>query len=291
MRLRKIKSMAAANHFLQEQYLPNEHNKKFMVLPKNLEPAWRKLPKSICLDHIFCIKNLRTVKNDHTYSFNGMMYKITCDFKYSIQNQKIEIRTYLDGTTKVYFADREISVVQHHIQPQIAVPIDTEIIIDQENSLKVRKDSHIEYQKRFYSVAEKHIGKQVKVSEQGNTILIYYRLELIESHQKLLNAFTKSSTKAEHLGPWQKTLKPSSFYRKSASAVGPFCDKIIFSILQRGQGVVDNRSIWGIIDLQKEYGQKALEEACYHAEKLGLYDYRGVSSILRLRYRKKASSA
>jgi len=86
MRLKNIRAIETANHFLQEDYLPNDHNKQFSVLPKNLEPAWRPVPSSIDLSQIFCIKDSRTVKNDHTYSWNGMMYKITSDFKYSIMN-------------------------------------------------------------------------------------------------------------------------------------------------------------------------------------------------------------
>lgn len=36
MRTRNIKSFEKANHFLQEEYLPNDHNKQFSVLAKNL---------------------------------------------------------------------------------------------------------------------------------------------------------------------------------------------------------------------------------------------------------------
>lgn len=116
MRLRKIRSFEVANHFLQEQYLPNDHNKNFMVLPRNLEPAWRVVPSAIDLNNIFCLKERRSVKNDHTFSWNGVTYKLISEFKYSIQNQKIEIRTYLDGTWKVFFADLQVEVTQHHIQ-------------------------------------------------------------------------------------------------------------------------------------------------------------------------------
>jgi len=285
MRVRKIRSFSSANHFLQEQYLPNDHNKKFMVLPRNLVPAWRVLPDTIDLNNIFCLKERRSVKNDHTFSWNGITYKLTSDFKYSIQSQQIEIRTYLDGTWKVFFADREVEVIQHHTQPKISLE-SVQILLDEKDSFKVRKDSHVQIPSGYYSVDEKFIGKQVTIAERDKCILIYFQGKLIESHEKLLNRPTKSSTKSEHMGPWQKTLLPGSIYRKAASCIGPHCDQLIFILLQRGQGIVDNKSIWGIVNLQKMYQRTAVDEACRIAIKMSSCDYGGVASIMRLRYKK-----
>lgn len=290
MRLRKIKSQESANEFLSDQYLENDHNKKFKVLARNLEPAWRAVPGTIDLNEIFCIKERRSVKNDHTYSFEGRLYKITSELKHSIQNQKIEIRTYLDGSQKVFFANRELEVSQHHLQPQISGVEKLKIIITEKDAVTVRKDSHIEYCGGFYSVDESYIEKKVIVRERENVVLIYHRSQLIETHQKLLKGLRQSSTKPEHLGPWQKTLLPGSIYRKAASQIGPWCDKLIFAILQRGQGVVDNKSIWGIISYKKSYQRQSLEEACKLAYEIGTTNYRGVSTVLNLRYKKKIAS-
>lgn len=291
MRIRHIRSFEAANHFLQEQYLNNEHNKKFSVIPANLEPAWRPLPASVDLQEVFCIKERRLVKPDHTFSWNGLIYKITSDFKYSIKKQKIELRVYLDESWKVYFADKEISVQQHHYQPKISVVENVTITEDQEDIITVRKDSHIEYLKKFYSVDPKYIGQCVSVSEQDNMILVYKKKTLIESHKKITSNLINASTKSNHLEPWQETLRPGSVYRSAAQRIGPYCDKIIFAILQRGQGVVDNKSIWGIIGYEKTYSRASVEEACKIAYELGSCDYRTVSSTLRLRFKKRAVGA
>jgi hypothetical protein len=287
LRLQKITTLDAANDFLQNHYLENEHNKKFKVIPKNIEPAWKSLSPSIDLNEIFCIKEYRQMKNDHTYSWNGQTYKITSDLKYSIQGQKIEIRTYLDESVKVFFANKEISVVQHHIQPQIELPSDLKIIAQNEDYINVRKDSHFEYQNCFYSVDSKYIGKQILVHEKENILLIYYQTKLIESHHKIVKGLRSSSTKPEHLGPWQSYLKPSSIYRSKASAIGTYCDKVIFAILQKGQGVVDNKNIWAILNLKNEYQRHSIEEACKCAFEINSCSYRSVASILNLKYKKK----
>jgi transposase len=286
MRLKNIRATETANHFLQEEYLPNDHNKQFSVLPKNLEPAWRPVPSSIDLSQVFCIKDRRTVKNDHTFSWNGMLYKITSDFKYSIMNQKVEIRTYLDGTWAVYFADRKLEVLQHHIQPALSVEQVVEYVPTAEGAFKVRKDGHIEYQGGFYSVAEEYIGTHVQVSERSDVVLIYHQTTLIETHGKIAKGFRNSSTKPEHRGPWEKQLLPGSMYRRAASQVGPSCEQLIVILLQRGQGVIDNKNIWAIINLRKAYGRNAVEEVCGLAIKTSACDYRSVSTLLRLRYKK-----
>ena len=112
MRLRKIKSYEAANSFLQEQYLPNEHAKKFEVLPISQETAYREVSEDICLNEVFCIKEHRSVKRDHTLSWKGDLYDLKSPLKYSIYNQKIEIRTYQDLTWKGFFAGKEIELTK-----------------------------------------------------------------------------------------------------------------------------------------------------------------------------------
>ena len=286
MRLRNITSFAGANEFLNNQFLPNEYNKNFKVIPSNLESGWRPLPSNINLDEIFCLKYYRQVKNDHTYSFEGQIFKITSDLRYSIQNQKIEIRIYPDAAMKVYFAERELDVEVHHISPKIDIS-DKLIITSNENDLfKVRKDGHVFFKSKYYSVASEYVGKMVVVREHKDILLVYYKTKLIESHQKITNKFYKNSTKPEHLKPWQSTLLPTSVYRKTARKIGPHCDKLIFSILHRGQGVVDNGTIWAILKLTTNYASVSINEACEFALNTDSMGLRSVMSYLNLRARR-----
>jgi hypothetical protein len=110
MRLRNINSFAAANCFLQEQYLPNEYNSKYTVTPKSLKTNYKEVPEHIDLNEIFCLKEYRTVRNDHTFSWNSELHKIISPVRYSIAKQKLEIRTYQDLTWKVFFAGKPIEI-------------------------------------------------------------------------------------------------------------------------------------------------------------------------------------
>lgn len=294
MRLRKIKSYEAANDFLQTQFLPNDYNKNFKVVPSNLESGWKKLPPEIDLNEIFCLKYLRTVKSDHTYSLNGQLYRIKSDLKYSIQNQKIEVRIYSDESKKVYFAERELEVEIFISPVKLSIDNKLELITEDKNTIKVRKDGHIFYKEKYYSVASQYLEKLVTVKEHENgsetILLIYLRTKLIESHNKIKNKLYLASTKPEHLGPWQTTLSPTSVYRKAAKQIGADCDKLIFTILQKGQGVVDNKTIWAIIGLKKSYSKTVLNEACDFSLEIGSANLRSVMSYLNLRGKKMINS-
>ena len=290
MRLLKIKTYESANDFLQSQFLPNDYNKNFKVVPSNLESGWKKLPAEIDLNEIFCLKYLRTVKSDHTYSFNGQIYRIKSDLKHSIWNQKIEVRIYPDDSKKVYFAERELAVELVVGPVKCNVDDKLHLIIDDKNTIKVRKDSHVFYSEKYYSVDPKYIETLVSVKEHENgsetILLIYHQRKLIESHNKIKNKFYLSSTKPEHLSAWQATLSPTSVYRRAAKQIGSDCDQFIFTVLQKGQGVVDNGTIWAIIDLKKSYTKPLINEACKFALEIGSVKLRTIKNYLNLRGRK-----
>lgn len=110
MRIRKVKRMPAANDYLQSQFLPNYWNIKNTVMPASQDKKYRKLDPRINLNEIFCTKEYRVVKHDHTISWDSELYQLHSPLKYSIQNQEIELRTYQDLTWKAYFAGKEIEV-------------------------------------------------------------------------------------------------------------------------------------------------------------------------------------
>jgi len=117
MRLRKIHRMPAANDYLQNQFLPNYWKKRNTIAPRSLESRYTPLHASINLKETLCLKEYRTVKRDHTLSWNGTEYGLRSPLKYSIYRQKIEIRTYQDLTWKAFFADRPIDLNEvHHVQ-------------------------------------------------------------------------------------------------------------------------------------------------------------------------------
>ncbi len=91
LRLNKVRTIEQANDYLKNVYLPS-HNAKFMVLRRSLQSMYRRVPSSWSLEDIFCIKEYRLVGNDHTISWLGERYMISDQLRFSISNQRLEIR-------------------------------------------------------------------------------------------------------------------------------------------------------------------------------------------------------
>lgn len=112
MRLNKIRTMSAANEYLQTQYLPHDHNPRFAVLAHNPQSAYKALALNTDLSSIFCIKEYRVIGKDHTISLGAEKYMIADQLKFSIHRQKIELRMNQDKQWKAYFAGRPIKLVK-----------------------------------------------------------------------------------------------------------------------------------------------------------------------------------
>jgi hypothetical protein len=115
MRLRNIQTIPAANYFLQREFIPNYWAKNNTVVARDLEPKYRPLAEHIDLNEIFCMKEQRQVKSDHTISWDGVHYHVKTDLMYGIHKQSIEIRTYQDLTSKAYFAGKEVQLTKVEI--------------------------------------------------------------------------------------------------------------------------------------------------------------------------------
>lgn len=112
MRLRGIKSITEANKFLQE-YLP-KHNRKFSVLAKEKTDLHREIPKELKLDHIFCLKTERVVRNDFTVAYNGTLYQI----KDKVNTLKAVVVEMFSGSMKILADNKEVSFQEITDKPQ-----------------------------------------------------------------------------------------------------------------------------------------------------------------------------
>jgi transposase len=292
MRIRNITSYEAANEFLQEQFLPNEYANKFKVIPANLQTAYKPLPTGINLSEIFCLKIHRSVNRDHTYSWNNEIYRINSPLKHSIHKQKIEIRTYQDLSTKVFFAGKElqVSVVR---RPEKAVVVAEAAALTPRGGVgdvvpiaakqTVRKDGHVECFGRYYSVDEKYIGSKVSAVAQKTEVFIYFEGQIIEKHARLTGPYQRNSTKPEHKGPWRRAMEQASIYRRASQKLGKNVDQFVLMILERGAGFVDNQTIWGVLGFEKICPPEVIDEACEWALQIEAPTYRAVKSYLKLR--------
>ncbi len=109
-RINNITTMATANRFLKEIYLPN-HNNRFAIKAHNPEQAYRTIAPDQSLDDIFCQKEYRTMGKDHTLSLGGEHWMVVDPLKRSIADQRIEIRIKPSGI-EAYFAGRTLNIIK-----------------------------------------------------------------------------------------------------------------------------------------------------------------------------------
>lgn len=283
LRIRNIRSYQNANHFIQEEFLPNDYAPKFKVIPENLQPAYKPLPEGIELREIFCLKEYRTVKRDHTFSVENELYQIDSPLKHSIYKQSIEMRTYQDLSRKFFFAGKEIEVsCVDSASKKTAIKRAQLAEVDQIYTDKVRMDGHVSHLSRYYSVDEKFIGAKVSVIEKDDQVLIFHEGKVIQTHPKIKSPYETHSTKSEHMGPWKRAIDRSSIYRQAAIRLGPDVDRFILTVLERGQGVIDQATIWGVLKSDKTYHPHSINEACRDALDLNSPTYKAVQIFLRL---------
>ena len=279
MRLRKITSYEAANDYLQNQFLPNEYPQLSKVVPENLVTAYQPLPAGIDLHEIFCLKKYRTCKRDHTFSLDNELYRIESDLKHSIYNQQIEVRTYQDLTTKFFFAGKEIAVGLVNKTEKVKFNGNIEEIA----GIAVRQDQHVMFREKYYSVSEKLIGTKVSIIEKENQVLIYQQGALVESHTLISDPNQKSSTKTEHGKAAENALKTDSSYRRNARRYGVHVEAFVIAIIKQGHGFIDNNTIFGVLNQDKNYSSQMINEACKYALEIDAPTYKVVRTFLKLK--------
>ncbi|MCG9653660.1 ISNCY family transposase [Vibrio vulnificus] len=112
LRLHNITDMESANRYLHEEFIPKYWVKHVMVEPQSHRSAFRCLPPDLDLNTICVQKEYRTIRRDHTFSFDSKMYVIDSPIRYSIENQKVEIRCQFDGTFSAYFGHRRLDITE-----------------------------------------------------------------------------------------------------------------------------------------------------------------------------------
>lgn len=144
----------------------------------------------------------------------------------------------------------------------------------------VRRDGHVRFANKYYSVDEDHIGKEVSVLGNSRQVAIYLKGRLLELHPRVTDPAVSKSTKPHHRKPWEREMENGSMYRQRARKIGASVEELIVRLLEKGDGFVDTRKIWGILSLEKTYPAARVEAACRKALDLGSLSWRTVKAFL-----------
>jgi len=155
-------------------------------------------------------------------------------------NRKLELANLrIHGTTRKKPAEEFIEVELNHLKSLPAIGYEKQDFAE----ATVRKDGHIRFQNKYYSLEEVFIDQDVFVIGGKTQVSIYHRGKLIETHNRITAAYPSKSTKPHHLKPWEQAMQDDSHYLKRAARLGPEVERLILILLRQGNGFIDTRKI------------------------------------------------
>ncbi|MDQ8739535.1 integrase, partial [Paenibacillus sp. LHD-38] len=109
LRLLGITTTEAANEALPR--LIQKHNKQFAVAPRSDELAYMKLDKRVQLDHVFTIREYRTLGAGNTISFDGTVYTFADPSTQRFDAKTVvEVRQTLSGEVFIWHREQALQL-------------------------------------------------------------------------------------------------------------------------------------------------------------------------------------
>lgn len=109
MRLARVSSLAAANEFLAQEFLP-EWERRWTVPARQCWDAHRRAQRGLDLDAIFSVRQTRTVKNDHTIQWQRRVFQLLpLKPLRDLRHRRVELEQRLDGTLALRFQDQYLA--------------------------------------------------------------------------------------------------------------------------------------------------------------------------------------
>lgn len=144
----------------------------------------------------------------------------------------------------------------------------------------VRKDGHVRFRGKYYSLDEAYCGKAVQIMATEKMLTIYHNGKLVETHARVTSRLESKSTKPQHRKPWERSMEEVSIYRDKAQRLGPYVDQLVTRIIGNGMGFIDFRKVWGILSLDKTFAASEIDLACEKAIAMHSESYQTVRKLL-----------
>jgi transposase len=149
----------------------------------------------------------------------------------------------------------------------------------------VMKNGHVclHRDKHYYSVPFIHVGRKVKIFFSKSKVDIFYKYELIATHQRIKSPHTYT-TESAHMATYNNHLldwNPQRFIEdadKIHQDVGLYIANVISKKKHPEQAY---KSCQGILSFAKRISKERLINACRRAHQCGYYNYKAIETILQ----------
>src|SRR5215469_11347537 len=99
---KKIRTHAAANRFLQEEYLA-DHNERFAREPAAPQDYHRKAPPARELEQVFCLETGRSISNDWVVRYENRYFQLERHNDYPPRQAKVTVCEWEDGRIEIRY--------------------------------------------------------------------------------------------------------------------------------------------------------------------------------------------
>ena len=153
------------------------------------------------------------------------------------------------------------------------------------SSATVMKNGHVclGADKHYYSVPFGYISKKVRVLYSKSVVEVFYKYELIASHERVRSAHNYT-TDPSHMATQHQVLSEwnPDYFLMQARSIGKEVEYFIAQVLQKKPHPEQAyKSCQGILSFAKRVGHQRLIKACLRAHAYGLYHYRAIDDILQ----------
>jgi transposase len=138
--------------------------------------------------------------------------------------------------------------------------------------------------RHYYSVHYSYVGKKVKIFFSKSTVDVYYKYELIASHERSKTPYGYT-TVPEHLASYNKQIldwNPQRFIDEAKAIHSDVGQYIELVIAKKPHPELAFKSCQGILSFAKQssIGHERLINACRRAHSYGLFHYKIIETIL-----------
>lgn len=205
----------------------------------------------------------------------------------SLEALNAQIRPLLEKKNSTVFKGRSYSRLEQFDEMEKAElqPLpDTRYELRRSVLLSVMKNGHVclSTDKHYYSVPYGYIGKRVRLLYSKSTVEIFYKYELIASHQRIRSPHNYT-TEPSHLATQHKIFADwnPDYFLEQARQIHPDVEYFIGQVLlKKHHPEQAYKSCQGILSYGKRVGHQRLIRACRRAHGYGLYHYKAIENIL-----------
>jgi hypothetical protein len=144
----------------------------------------------------------------------------------------------------------------------------------------VHPDHHIVFDRSYYSLPTRFIGRKVWARSGRNLVRIFLDEQLIKTHERAVRPGTWRTDLSDYPPEKLAYLMPAPTYcRSKAAQIGPQTESLIREILS-DHAMRNLRKAQAILRLAEKYGPAAMEGAAERALSFGNFQYRSLKTIL-----------